>query len=388
MESFNHILQMHLPTEWPRQPLQAEKMNLSFTPHTGLSSIKGRQSPIDHKQPFDFPSGLRNKSIWMGEASREKENKNRKQKKKKLALKEIRSPNNYKLTLVPTVYCWSTQIGIPLCPEPSPFPWGSGSWGKPLPRQYLYGDGEDSGNYECPREIPTPCEGSSAKNRESWHPLSWHWGRTICQTRWQTPGFRNPHSALPSGKLVVDEAHLVLRGGALCVFLGEGTEKPERRPAGLSYWFPHNKNENRGNKHPSFPHPPEPWSTAAIQSIPFRWRLWGSEWSPPTSRNSMNKVSRSGPFHKGVPNLQDLLPDALRSWCNNNRNKMHNKCNTLESCWNHPHPSPRPDSPTDPQKKSSSTKLVPGTKNVRLFFYNLWVFQLPKVELGGQDGRI
>lgn len=81
-------------------------MNLSFTPHTGLSSIKGRQSPIDHKQPFDFPSGLRNKSIWMGEASREKENKNRKQKKKKkLALKEIRSPNNYKLTLVPTVYC-------------------------------------------------------------------------------------------------------------------------------------------------------------------------------------------------------------------------------------------------------------------------------------------
>lgn len=83
MESFNHILQMHLPTEWPRQPLQAEKMNLSFTPHTGLSSIKGRQSPIDHKQPFDFPSGLRNKSIWMGEASRDKENKNRKQKKKK-----------------------------------------------------------------------------------------------------------------------------------------------------------------------------------------------------------------------------------------------------------------------------------------------------------------
>ena len=83
---------------------EQKKMNLSFTPHTGLSSTKGRQSPIDQKQPFDSPSGLRNKSIWMGEASGDKENKNRKQ-KKKLALKEIRSPNNYKLTLVPTVYC-------------------------------------------------------------------------------------------------------------------------------------------------------------------------------------------------------------------------------------------------------------------------------------------
>lgn len=123
-----------------------------YSPHC-LSSTKGRQSPMDQKQPFDSPSGLCNKSIWMGEASRDKENKNRK-KKKKLALKEIRSPNNYKLTLVLTAYCWSTQIGIPLSPEPSPSPWGSGSWGKPSPRQYLYGDGEGSGNYECLREIP------------------------------------------------------------------------------------------------------------------------------------------------------------------------------------------------------------------------------------------
>ena len=33
-----------------------------------------------------------------------------------------------------------------------------------------------------------------------------------------------------------------------------------------------------------------------------------------------------------VPNLQDLMPDDLRwSWCNNNRNKVHNKLNVLES---------------------------------------------------------
>ena len=39
----------------------------------------------------------------------------------------------------------------------------------------------------------------------------------------------------------------------------------------------------------------------------------------------------------GVPSLQDLMPDVLRwSWCNYNRNKVHNKCNTLESSWDHP----------------------------------------------------
>ena len=44
----------------------------------------------------------------------------------------------------------------------------------------------------------------------------------------------------------------------------------------------------------------------------------------------------------GVPSLQDLMPDDLRwSWCNNNRNKVHNTCNMLESSPNHrPHPHP------------------------------------------------
>ena len=35
------------------------------------------------------------------------------------------------------------------------------------------------------------------------------------------------------------------------------------------------------------------------------------------------------------------MPDDLRwSWCNNNRNKLHNKCNTLESSQSHPLPCP------------------------------------------------
>lgn len=165
----NHILQMHLLTECPRQPFQAE-LNLWFIPHADLPSTKGRQSPMGPKQPFDSHSGLHNKSIWMGKASEDKENKNRKQ--KELAWKEMRSLNNYRPTLVPAVSCWSTQIEISLFHEPSPFPWGSDSWGKPSPRQYLYGDGEGSGNYESPRGISTTCEGHSAENRERWHPLS------------------------------------------------------------------------------------------------------------------------------------------------------------------------------------------------------------------------
>ena len=38
-----------------------------------------------------------------------------------------------------------------------------------------------------------------------------------------------------------------------------------------------------------------------------------------------------------VPNLQDLMTDHLRwSWCNNNRNKVHNKSNVLEPSPSHP----------------------------------------------------
>ena len=37
-----------------------------------------------------------------------------------------------------------------------------------------------------------------------------------------------------------------------------------------------------------------------------------------------------------VPNFWDLMPNDLRwSWYNNNRNKVHNKCNVFESSWKH-----------------------------------------------------
>ena len=47
--------------------------------------------------------------------------------------------------------------------------------------------------------------------------------------------------------------------------------------------------------------------------------------------------------NQGSPTSRILTPDDLRwSWCNNNRNKVHNKCNALESSWNHPPPSHGP----------------------------------------------
>ena len=52
------------------------------------------------------------------------------------------------------------------------------------------------------------------------------------------------------------------------------------------------------------------------------------------------------------------MPDDLRwSWCNNNRNKVHNTCNVLESSRNHL-PCPRS------LEKLSSMKMVPGAKKV------------------------
>ena len=61
-------------------------------------------------------------------------------------------------------------------------------------------------------------------------------------------------------------------------------------------------------------------------------------------------------YNTGVPNIQDLMPDDVRwSWCNNNRNKVHNKCKALESPWNHP--------PTLVHGKMVSYEPVPGAQN-------------------------
>ena len=61
-----------------------------------------------------------------------------------------------------------------------------------------------------------------------------------------------------------------------------------------------------------------------------------------------------------VPNLQDvIMPDDLRwTWCNNNGNKAHSKCNALEATRNHSPPHPLV------HEKLSSMKLVPGSKKV------------------------
>ena len=64
-----------------------------------------------------------------------------------------------------------------------------------------------------------------------------------------------------------------------------------------------------------------------------------------------NQMIQSKRIRAGVPSVQDLMPHDLRwSWFNNNRNKVHDKCNVLESSPNHPHPS---------LWKNSSTKPVP-----------------------------
>lgn len=149
------MLQMCFPVETLCQPFQWE-LNFLFTP-----------TPVSHQQSAGNPLWTENSHLthilgfiirgfgWVRpQETKKTKNKNSKKKKKKqLSLREIRSP----ITEITgwfwsPISCWNTQLGIPLFHEPCPLPWGSGSWGKPSPRQYLYGDGEGSGNYECPRD--------------------------------------------------------------------------------------------------------------------------------------------------------------------------------------------------------------------------------------------
>ena len=59
------------------------------------------------------------------------------------------------------------------------------------------------------------------------------------------------------------------------------------------------------------------------------WEINSPMWTTNELRMESSKT--------GVPNLWDLIADDLRwNWCNNNRNKVHNKCNELESPWNQP----------------------------------------------------
>ena len=72
----------------------------------------------------------------------------------------------------------------------------------------------------------------------------------------------------------------------------------------------------------------------------------------------------------GVPNLCDLMPDPLRwSWYNNNGNKVHNTCRSLESSWNHP-PTPGPWKDRLPQNRS----LVPERLGTAVLIHSWIVF--------------
>ena len=71
------------------------------------------------------------------------------------------------------------------------------------------------------------------------------------------------------------------------------------------------------------------------------------------------------------------MPDDLRwNWCNNNRNKVHNKCNALEFPWNHPLPPvPNPWKNDLPWNWSLAPKRL-GTH--RLFLKDSWIILLLK----------
>ena len=72
----------------------------------------------------------------------------------------------------------------------------------------------------------------------------------------------------------------------------------------------------------------------------------------------------------GVPHLQDLMLNDLRwSWCDNNRNKVHNKCNAFGSSWNHP-PNTVPWKNCLPQNQSLVPKrLGTAALNYKCFFH-------------------
>ena len=100
--------------------------------------------------------------------------------------------------------------------------------------------------------------------------------------------------------------------------------------------------------------PQELWSTGK----PFPFGLSSSEEEPPVGRGKERKH-----IHAFIWGPQPLGSNAwwLKwSWCNDNRNKVHNKCNALASSGGGEKPPPHP----RPLEKLSSMKLVPGAKRL------------------------
>ena len=107
------------------------------------------------------------------------------------------------------------------------------------------------------------------------------------------------------------------------------------------------------------------------------YQSWGHTLFPLISHGSMGyhtaaqqKIIILLYLKTGAPNLQELMPVDLRSsWCNNNRYKAHNKCNTLESSQNHPL---LPGS----AEKLPSMKPVSGAKKIGTAARWLWLIDL------------
>ena len=87
----------------------------------------------------------------------------------------------------------------------------------------------------------------------------------------------------------------------------------------------------------------QPWGRCEDQQVDS----WGS-WTQkkvllPPQESSITHQAETTFLSVGIPesspegpNVWDLMPDDLRwSWCNHNRNIVHNKCNVLESSPNH-----------------------------------------------------
>ena len=100
--------------------------------------------------------------------------------------------------------------------------------------------------------------------------------------------------------------------------------------------------------------PQELWSTGR----PFPFGLSLSEEEPPVGRGKERKHLYA--FIWGPQPLGSNAWWLKWSWWNDNRNKVHNKCNVLDSSGGREKPSPHP----RPLEKLSSMKLVPGAKRL------------------------
>ena len=86
-----------------------------------------------------------------------------------------------------------------------------------------------------------------------------------------------------------------------------------------------------------------------------------SEGSNLAAQRHFNVRAGKTGLRAGLANFWDVMPDGLRySRCHNNRNRVHSKCDVLESSRNQ-----LPPLPTLPSvEKLSSTKPVPGDQKI------------------------